>query len=310
MLVRSMRKPSPLRPGDTVCLVSPASPITPEKIEPLEKLLLSEGYEVKIAPNALAADGFLAGSDRQRADDLAGAFNDPSVNAVICTRGGYGCARLMPLLDLDRIAASGKMFVGYSDVTTLHLALNRRGLASIYAPMAVSFTVDREPYVYESFKACLRGRNSIPADAPKGKTLVGRRAEGILAGGCLCLLTDSIGTPDPIDACGKILLIEDVDENPHRIDAMLTHLLLAGVLQTAAGIVIGEMTNTDERCDASIGAKPWREIVRDRIEPLGIPAIFEFPCGHMKHMLTLPLGLNVRLDADTGCLEYLETLCD
>jgi muramoyltetrapeptide carboxypeptidase len=123
-------------------------------------------------------------------------------------------------------------------------------------------------------------------------------------------LTDSLATPDALDARGRILLIEDVDEDSHRIDAMLTHLILSGTLQSVAGIVIGEMTDTDARSDPKIGSKPWIEIVEDRVRPLGIPAIVGFPCGHMPNMLTLPLGLRVRLNADEGSLEYLETLCD
>lgn len=308
-MLTSMRKPIPLKPGDTIRVVSPASPLPLEKLEKMREFLEAEGYKVELAKNALAAEEYLAGSDGARAQDLMEAFTDPAVQGILCSRGGYGSARLMPHLDLDAISASNKLFLGYSDITTLHLALQRRGLASIYAPMGISFHAERDPWVYDSFRAALRGENTIPIGAPKGTTLVGGQAEGEITGGCLCLLTDSLATPDALDARGKILLIEDVDENPHRIDAMLTHLLLSGILPSASGVVIGEMTNTDERCDPVIGAKPWREIVRDRVAPLGIPTIIDFPFGHMKNMLTLPLGLQVRLDADKGELTYLETLC-
>ncbi len=307
---QSMRKPQPLKPGDTICVVSPASPLPIDKLEKMRSFLEAEGYAVRLAPNALAADDYLAGSDEARASDLMAAFDDPSVRAILCSRGGYGSARLMPLLDLNRMAESGKLFLGYSDVTTLHLALLRRGLACVYAPMGITFHNEREPWVYDSFKAALIGMDTVPPGAPGGTPLVGGRAEGELTGGCLCLLTDSLATADALNAKGKILLIEDVDENPHRIDAMLTHLILSGILPSASGVVIGEMTNTDERCDPLIGAKKWREIVRDRVAPLGIPTIIDFPCGHMKNMLTLPLGLKVRLDADKGTLQYLERLCD
>ncbi len=276
----------------------------------MQAFLEAEGYVVQLAKHALAEADYLAGSDAERATDLMEAFADPAVSAVLCSRGGYGSARLMPHLDLDAMAASNKLFLGYSDITTLHLALQRRGLASVYAPMGISFHYDRDPWVYESFKSALKGEDTIPKGIPAGTTLVGGVAEGELTGGCLCLLTDSLATPDPLDAKGKILLIEDVDENPHRIDAMLTHLLLSGILPSASGVVIGEMTNTDERSDPLIGAKPWRDIVQDRVAPLGIPTIIDFPCGHMKNMLTLPLGLRVRLDADAGELKYLERLCD
>lgn len=272
-------------------------------------MLEREGYRVKPMPNAYAAQGFLAGTGEQRASDLQAAFDDPEITAVMCTRGGYGCARLLPYLDLDRIAASRKLFIGFSDITTLHLALNRRGLPTLHAPMALTFTVDREYWVHESFINALRGEETVPMDAPLGKTIVRGTAEGVVTGGCLCLLTDSIGTKDALDCEGKIVLIEDVDENPHRIDAMLTHLLTAGIIQKAAGIVIGEMTRTDEKSDATIGAMPWREIVRDRLEGLGIPMIIDFPFGHCAQMLTLPLGIRAALNADQGSLHYLESVC-
>jgi muramoyltetrapeptide carboxypeptidase len=124
------------------------------------------------------------------------------------------------------------------------------------------------------------------------------------------LLCDSLCTPDALETDGRIVLIEDVDEQPHRIDAMLTHLILANKLQKAAGVVIGEMTRTDRRYDSSIGRRPWREIVRERVAPLGVPAIIDFPFGHARNMLSLPLGIRARLDASAGTLTYLEHLCE
>jgi len=303
-----MRKAAALGPGATIRLVSPSSPIPKSKVEAMTALLAAEGYRVECAPHAFECEGFLAGLDANRAHDLNEAFADPQVDGVLCTRGGYGAARLLPLADLDVWADSGKPLIGFSDVTALHLALLRRGRAGIYAPMGITFSVEREPWVYRSFLSALRGENPIPNDAPKGQTLVPGTAEGRLVGGCLCLLCDSIGTPDALDTDGRILLIEDVDENPHRVDAMLTHLIQSGALRNCRGLIIGEMTGTDDRVDDKIGALPWREIVRDRLAPLGLPAIIDFPCGHMRQMLSLPLGLEVRLQADKGVLEYMEFL--
>jgi muramoyltetrapeptide carboxypeptidase len=175
--------------------------------------------------------------------------------------------------------------------------------------MALTLTVPRADWVWESFFAILEGKDPIPETAPLAQTVVGGTAEGMVTGGCLCLLADSIGTPNSLDCDSKIVLIEDVDENPHRIDAMLTHLLNAGIIQRAAGIVIGEMTRTDERCDEGIGARPWREIVRDRLGNLGIPLVTDLPFGHGPQMLSLPLGIRARLDANAGRLSYLESLC-
>lgn len=305
----SIAKPKALRPGDNIRLVSPASPITPEKIQPFADIVEKAGYGLTLGDHVFAIDSFLAGTDRERAQDLQAAFADDRVDAVMCSRGGYGCSRLMPYLDLDAMAASGKMFLGFSDITTLHLALNRRGLATVHSPMPLSFTVDREPWVYESFLAALSGEDPVAPNSPRGATLTPGTAEGPLTGGCLCLLTDSLSTPDTLDCRGRIVLIEDVDENPHRIDAMLTHLILANQIQNAAGIVVGEMTRTDDKVDESIGGRPWREIVRERLGSLGVPTITDFPFGHCKNMLTLPLGIEVRLDAGAGTLRYLEPIC-
>ncbi len=295
-----------LRPGDTVSLVSPASPLEADRLERITAILEGDGYHVRVLPHALDRTDHLAGTDEDRAADLMAAFDDPDVDAVLCTRGGYGCARLFPFLDLDRMAASGKPFYGFSDITTLHLALLRRGAATVHSPMALTLSYDRAPWVVESFRRVLRGDFAVPDDAPRGVTLVPGIAEGEVTGGCLCLLTDSLGTPEALETAGRILMIEDVDEAPHRIDAMLTHLLNAGLLQVCAGIVVGEMTRTDERVDEGIGNRPWREIFRERIAPLGIPTILDYPFGHApRGMLTLPLGLVARLDAGAGTLTYL-----
>jgi muramoyltetrapeptide carboxypeptidase len=271
--------------------------------------LESEGYVVTFGAHALESAAYLAGTDQQRAGDLMDAFDDPDVAMVYCSRGGYGCARLVPYLDFDRMAASGKLFAGFSDITTLHLALNRRGLPTLHGPMPITLNTDREPWVYGSLKNAFKGVHDVPEGAPRGATLTGGKAEGIVVGGCLCLLCDAIGTSEPLETEGKILVIEDVDEAPHRVDAMLSHLLNSGLAQRAAGIVIGEMTRTDDRVDEGIGGLPWREIVRDRLGTLGVPLIVDYPMGHAANMLTLGLGVRAFLDADAGELTYLESVC-
>jgi muramoyltetrapeptide carboxypeptidase len=305
----ALRKPRALRPGDVVRIVSPASPVAQEKIEAAVGILKGQGYEVQLGEHVFDAEHYLAGSDVERASDLMAAFEDPAVACVLCSRGGYGCARLLSHLDFDSLAASGKLFVGFSDVTTLHLALQRRGLVSLHGPMALSFSVDRPAWVIRSFTSALKGEGVIPPDAPRGECVVPGVAEGPVSGGCLCLLTDSIGTREAIQPDGVVLLIEDVDEPPHRVDAMLTQLLNSGIAERAAGFVVGEMTRTDEKADAGIGTRPWREIVAERLAPLGKPTILGFPFGHASGMLTLPLGVRARLDAERGELEYLEGHC-
>ncbi|MES1228353.1 MAG: LD-carboxypeptidase [Armatimonadota bacterium] len=304
-----MVRPRSLRPGSHIRIVTPASPLTPTKVERSANLLEDQGYKLSYAKHAFDHFGYLAASDEKRAADLMEAFLDPEVDAVICSRGGYGCARLFPYLDLDAIANTGKMFAGFSDITTLHTALNRRGLVTFHAPMLITLGSDREPWVIESFLKALRGEDPLNVNNPPATCLNPGVAEGQITGGCLVLLSDSIGTAEPPDFKDKIVLIEDVEELPHRVDALLTHLINANLLQQAAGIVIGEMTRTDEKRDLEAGDWTWREIVEDRVKPLSIPTMIDFPMGHAKQMLTIPLGVTARMDASAGTLTLLEPSC-
>lgn len=299
-------KPRALQPGSHIRVVSPASPINPDQIEDGIKFLESAGYRVTLGDHVFDRLHYLAGRDEDRAADIMAAIRDDSVDGIVFSRGGYGCARLMPFLDIDQMVQAKKPICGFSDITTLHLALNRRGLVSLHTPMLITWSLEREPWVYESFQRILRGENPIIAYTPRAETLTSGNAEGVLTGGCLCLLTDSFGTNYELDCKDKIVILEDVDEPAHRVDAMLTNLINNGQLSSAAGIVVGEMTNTDESADPKIGNWSWREIVADRIAPLGIPAVVNFPLGHMRNMLSLPLGVRARLNADSGSLELLE----
>lgn len=304
-----LRKPRALKKGSHVRIVTPASPLTMEQIEDGIKFLEAQGYTVSLSDHVFERNGYLAGNDAARAADLTEAFMDATVDCVMCSRGGYGCARLMPHLDIPALAATGKMLCGFSDVTTLHLALNRAGLATVHSPMMITLSVPREDWVYASMAAGLSGGDPFVAEAPAALTLVPGKAKGQATGGCLCLMTDSFGTGYDLDCKDKIVFIEDVDELPHRVDAMLTNLVNNGQLKSAAGIVIGEMTGTDDKADEKIGKVGWRSIVEDRIVPLGVPAVVNFPFGHMRSMLTVPMGIEVELDAGSGRLTLAEAVC-
>lgn len=304
-----IRKPRALQPGDEVRIISPASALTHEQTEDGIRLLESWGLKVTFGRHVYGRFGYLAAPDEDRAADLMDAVRDPGVAAIMCSRGGYGCARLLPHISMEEIAASGKMLCGFSDITTLHVALNRLGLATWHTPMLITLSVERQPWVIESLRRSLFGQDPIMPEAPRAETVVGGIAEGPLIGGCLCLLCDTVNTAYPLETEGCIFLIEDVDENPHRVDAMFTHLLNTGLLQRSAGVVIGEMTGTDERRDEKIGAWPWKEIVLDRLKGIEAPAVINYPFGHMKTMMSLPLGIRARLDADSGRLSLLEAPC-
>lgn len=303
-----MNKPPALKPGDRIAVVSPSSSTVPEKIANGIALLEGRGYEVVVGKHAYDVDAFLAGKDEDRAGDLMEAWFDPKIAGIIFSRGGYGMGRLLPILDLDAMAAAPKLLAGFSDASALHLALNRRGLATLHAPMLLSFAKERAQWVVDLWFQAMEGSApvSLPSEAQRGETVNGGLVEAEVTGGCLCLLADSLGTANPFVGRDKIVLIEDVDEHAYRVDAMLTHLLAAGALDGAAGIVVGEMTRTDEQADASIPTKPWREVVIERLSPLNVPMITGFPFGHGEHMASLPLGISARLDADRGDLTYTE----
>ena len=300
--------------GDTIRLVSPASPVEPEKLDAVRQLLERAGYRVEVGTHVFDRWRYLAGTDQDRAADIMEAFLDPNVAAVLCSRGGYGCPRLLPYLDLEAIVGSEKMFLGFSDITTLHVALNKRGLATFYSPMGPTWEAPRADWTVQSFLNALSGGDPLDVDYPRGACVVPGTAEGESAGGCLVPLVDSLATPDEIDLDGKILLIEDVGERAHRVDALLTHLIRSGKMQRCSGIVLGEMTDTDTMSQTTPDGEPseifkdvsWRDIVRERLAPLGVPVMIDFPFGHIANMLTVPLGYVVSMDASAGTLKLGE----
>ena len=304
-----MGKPNALKPGDTISLISPAFYVLPQEIKRGIRLLEGLGYKTKTYPSTCQPAQSHQALDEARAADVTAAFHDPETQAVYCARGGYGCSRLVPHLDFDALAKTEKLFIGFSDITILHAHLNQRGLPTLYAPMPYSFGRDREQWVYDSFSSAVTGANSIPAGAPKAETITSGKASGITVGGCLVLMCDLIGTPGQIDMTDKIVLIEDVDESPHRVDGLLTHLLNSGCLQTAAGIVVGEMTGTNDKMDKAVVSRTWEDTVRERLSRVKAPSVLNYPFGHMSNMLSLPLGIQAKLNADHGTMTYVESLC-
>lgn len=267
--------------------------------------LESKGYRVKVMPHARESLNFVSASEKHRAEDLHAAFADPEVDGVLCARGGYGTARLMPFLDIAAIAASGKLFIGYSDITHLHLALNAAGLPTLHARMACMLGEPMLDWEEQNYHAALAGCFETYG-APRGRPVVSGTAEGEVVGGCLTMLADGIGTPYALQGKGKIVLIEDTDEAAYRCDARLTQLLHSGALEGVAGIVIGEMSNGDHRNPED--RISWREVIQERLAPLGVPIMVDLPFGHQPAALAIPLGLRARMDADAGTLTYIEPL--
>jgi muramoyltetrapeptide carboxypeptidase len=299
-------QPSRLIGGDAISIVAPAGPI--ESREVLEKgiaVLERMGFLVRFDERILESSRYLAGNDPERAEELMQAFEDPSVKAIIALRGGYGCARLIPLLADDRLRAHPKVFMGFSDLTTLHLYFQRHfGWITIHGPMVASPALHNiTPQQEQNFLSLLTDPDYHPAFSfPQIETWFPGTAEGTLAGGCLSLITTSIGTPYEIETEGKILFLEDQGEAPYKLDRMLTHLRLAGKLQSLAGVLLGDFLD----CEPTQGNYTSSEVLREILVDLKIPIIANFPSGHGQDNWAIPLGAKVLLDADKGVVQYLD----
>lgn len=310
-------RPPRLKPGSRVGLVAPAGPL-------LERDDLARGRELCRAldwepvqlPHAGSRHGYLAGHDDIRAADLNAAFRDPSLDAIWCLRGGYGVTRILDQLDFQSLAARPRVLIGYSDITALLLgAWKHTGLVTFHGPMAraplTRFSRDHQTRVVATPAPAGRlGRVAPPADVlvpRQGRivTIKGGKAEGPLLGGNLTLIQCLLGTPHLPDFDGAILFLEEVHEELYAIDRMLCHLRMAGVLERLAGVVVGQMTEINRR--GADGALGYDEVLASYLEPLGIPAAFGFPVGHIDDQWTLPVGIKARLDATAGELELLES---
>ena len=319
-------KPPRLNYGDTIGIVAPASaPPDPKAIDRSVEAIEKLGFKPKLAANVRKRWGFLAGSDRERAADLMKMFMDRQVSAILCVRGGYGTARLLPLLDYGKIRAHAKIFIGYSDITSLHCAfLMKANLISFHGPMLNSdFIKDDFPdFTLRSFLRTLmepepagsirkglsvegRGKKSrFLANRADIKVLCSGKATGQLIGGNLSILCATLATPYQPSFRSKILFLEDLDEVPFRFDRMLTQLLNAGVLQQVAGVAIGINKNCID--PKAKGCKEYRQTVEDvfkeRLAPLKIPVVLGLPFGHVPINAMLPVGVKATLDGIKGDL--------
>lgn len=318
MTGQTLVKPKALRPGDTVGLVTPSTYVSdPDLIALAERTIRYFGLTPKFAPNVRKRAGYLGGSVDERVADLHAMFADPEVRAVFAIRGGYGSAQLLDRLDYALIRRNPKIFLGYSDITALHLAIRRNtGLVTFHGPTALSRFTE---YTQKHFRAALFetepvGALTNPPDsdplrpAHTLRTIRGGVARGPLTGGNLTLISTTLGTPYEIETRGRILFLEDVGEQPYSIDRMLTHLRLAGKLREAAGIIFGECADCRPRdFQPSFNSTfTLGEILDEILGPLGIPVLSGLTLGHTADQLTLPLGVQAELDADRGELRLLE----
>lgn len=300
-------KPAALQKGDQIGVVAPASPCPRSIWKKAVTFFQTLGYKVKCGQSVDQQQGYLAGSDQLRADDLMQMFCDPTIKAIICLRGGYGVTRILPYLDYQQIKQQPKILIGYSDITALHLAIQKKvGLTTFHGPLFAEFGQSIHFLSgWSLFSICNQtkplDRYPIPLDA---YTLTKGTATGKLIGGNLTLLTASLGTFYEIETKGKILFMEEVDEAPYRIDRMLTQLMQAGKLQAARGIVLASFTNCEPANPAN--SRTLKQIFADRIGSLGIPAYYGLYAGHCSPNLTLPIGGMVTINATEKWLQFNE----
>ena len=309
--MRATRFGKALSPGGTIGVPAPASPWE-NRSEVLRGVEWweSHGYRVKLAPGIWERDDYVAGDAEARARDLMEMFADPEVDLIQCLGGGYGSAQTIPHLDFELIAANPKPFVGYSDITALHVALRQKaGLATVYgyglkgvgSHETTSFTRQR----LLAFLAS-DGTGQVPRDPndPYVRPIHGGKATAPVAGGCLWLLMQTMGTPWEIELGGCIFFFEDWDAPPWYIDGQLEQLRAAGKLAGVAGVVVGDMAKCDWREDRPEWprTRSIEDVLEERLEPLGVPVLYKLPLGHGKHQTPLPLGVTATLDADSRTL--------
>lgn len=307
-------KPPKLKIGDTVGIINPAGFTSAEDIEDAKKTLESLGLKVKLGNHLLDRYGYLAGKDSDRAADVNAMFADRSVQAIIAGRGGWGCNRILPLLDYKSIRNNPKILMGYSDITSLLLAIYAKsGVVTFHGPVATStwneFTLDYAKRILFNGETVAM-KNPLPKDENINnpicaQTITPGKARGKLLGGNLSVLAAMVGSPYLPDWKQTILFVEEVEEEVYRVDRMLTQLKLAGMLNNIAGFVFGQCTNCEPKDREK--SLTLTQVLQEHISPLRIPSWYGSAIGHIKDKFTLPMGVEVEIDASAGTIQMLES---
>ena len=289
--------PPALKPGDTLGIVAPASPFDRESFDAGLRVLESMNFNLAIPESIFDQNGYLAGSDQQRADLLNQLFADPDIDGIICARGGYGAMRILPLLDVDVISRHPKVFVGFSDITVLlDFLVQRCRMVAFHGP-TVSTLGTAVPSVRDRFLSAVSNPQPMSVSTALRRVIQSGIAEGRFFCGNLTLFCHLTGTPFQPDFRGAILMIEDRGEAPYRIDRMLTQMRMAGCFDGLAGLALGAFSD----CGS---ADAVHRIVADRLGGLNLPILAGFEVGHETVNLTLPVGLPVQLDTTSGTLTF------
>jgi muramoyltetrapeptide carboxypeptidase len=284
-------------------LVSPSGPTRSDRVARGTALLTSWGLDVVTAPSVFARHGYLAGTDELRLADLNDALADPQVRGVLCTRGGYGAQRIVDRIDFDAVRTDPKLVVGFSDITAVQLALWRGArLATVHGPGAAWLDDRTGPDAAEALRKTLMTSEPVVLKSRTDEEtspvrVTGAAVRGPLLGGNLSLLTATVGTPDMPDLRGAVLLLEDVDEPPYKVDRMLLHLRRSGALAGVAGVAVGQFTNCSDAWSVDVA-----DVLAEHLSALGVPVLGGLPIGHGKDQLAVPVGVPATLDADAGTL--------
>jgi muramoyltetrapeptide carboxypeptidase len=298
---QSLVRPRRLVPGDTVAVVAPSGPVPVERLEAGSKVLGSWGLEVREASGVRHRLGYLSGPDTSRAADLMAAWGDPDVAAVVVARGGYGAQRILDLLDWEALASTGpKVLLGFSDVTALHQAFGRRlGVSTLHGPVVTSLGAGDDASRSHLRRTLFSPEAALTLTPEPVPALVGGHSEGVLVGGNVAVLAAEVGTPTSLPADGCIAVLEDVGEDPYRLDRYFTQLLRSGWFEGVRGIVLGGFTRCGD--DHTV-----HRLFEDRLAPLGVPTLLGAPVGHTDRNLALPFGVAAVLDADAGTVTLRE----
>ena len=298
-----------LKKNDLIALIAPAGPIHEKQLVKAQETLSELGFRSFFTQRIFNRNGYLAGDDSERLDDLHEAFENQKINAILCIRGGYGSARLLNKIDFSLIQNNPKVFIGYSDITALlNTIWQKTGLVTFHGVVGTSFF---SAYTKERFSELLNSHNKIIR--PRNKEfefLNNGEAKGCLVGGNLAIVNSLIGTNYDIDFTNKIVFLEDVAEPPYKIDRMLTQLLLAGKLEQAAGIVLGEFRgcDIDDNEITRENSLSLNEVLTDRLGHLKIPIVKNFSFGHVKDQAIFPIGIEAEISLNINGIRLLESV--
>ena len=290
-----LKTPPPIKPGGKIRIVSPAGKVAEKYVLPVVEWLTRQGYKVELGKHVFDTHFQFAGTDAERLEDLQTALDDPETAAIICSRGGYGTVRIIDKIDFSGFRKHSKWLVGFSDITILHAAINKLGIATIHGAMPRFFFDDngQSNENLDSLMQLLKGNHAEYNIEAQPENRPGSCTAGIV-GGNLSIMVSLLGTKYEIDTRGKILFIEDIDEYLYHTDRMMHQLKMAGKLDKLAGLVVGDFT--DVKDNESPFGKTVHEIIGETVADYNYPVCFGFPAGHDKRNLALAFGKNWNLE--------------